>query len=261
MTGGAFSVPVDAARVSNQIVVAAVRPTAAPRRSSARCVAFGARVGGVTDPAGDDNGPGSYIYPTDGAFNAGSFDLTGARRLPATATTSGSSPRSPGEINNPWGGNEMSTSASTSTSDAAPTPATPPLPGTNLNTAGPGTGRRRRRPLRHQHVRQGVYGPDLAEDRRRARCRSSSHPADRRHRAGRRARRDRPRHRRLPGVDVRRRRGRRGHRQHPARLRLRLLERQRLPELDQAVPLRRRRGGVGRPPDTTPTRPTRTRST
>ena len=29
-----------------------------------------------TDPAGDDNGPGSYVYPTDGAFNAGSFDLT-----------------------------------------------------------------------------------------------------------------------------------------------------------------------------------------
>ena len=38
--------------------------------------AFGARVGGTTDPSGDDNGPGSYVYPTNGAFNPGSFDLT-----------------------------------------------------------------------------------------------------------------------------------------------------------------------------------------
>ena len=38
---------------------------------------LGARVGGIADPSGDDNGPGSYVYPTDGAFNPGSFDLTG----------------------------------------------------------------------------------------------------------------------------------------------------------------------------------------
>ena len=30
----------------------------------------------VTDPAGDDNGPGTYQYPTSGDFVAGSFDLT-----------------------------------------------------------------------------------------------------------------------------------------------------------------------------------------
>lgn len=29
------------------------------------------------DPAGDDNGPGTYTYPTDAVFKAGSFDLTG----------------------------------------------------------------------------------------------------------------------------------------------------------------------------------------
>ena len=34
-------------------------------------------LGAVTDPAGDDKGPGSYTYPTDGAFNPGSLDLTG----------------------------------------------------------------------------------------------------------------------------------------------------------------------------------------
>ena len=29
------------------------------------------------DPAGDDNGPGTYTYPTDAVYTAGSFDLTG----------------------------------------------------------------------------------------------------------------------------------------------------------------------------------------
>lgn len=34
--------------------------------------------GGVTlnDPKGDDNGPGTYTYPTDAAYKKGSFDLT-----------------------------------------------------------------------------------------------------------------------------------------------------------------------------------------
>jgi carbohydrate-binding DOMON domain-containing protein len=29
-----------------------------------------------TDPAGDDNGPGAYIYPTDAAYGSGCFDMT-----------------------------------------------------------------------------------------------------------------------------------------------------------------------------------------
>lgn len=29
-----------------------------------------------TDPTGDDNGPGNYIYPTDAVYKRGSFDLT-----------------------------------------------------------------------------------------------------------------------------------------------------------------------------------------
>ena len=31
----------------------------------------------TTDPLGDDHGPGSYTYPTDGVFGGGSYDLTG----------------------------------------------------------------------------------------------------------------------------------------------------------------------------------------
>ena len=30
----------------------------------------------LTDPKGDDNGPGEYIYPTDAVYTPGSFDLT-----------------------------------------------------------------------------------------------------------------------------------------------------------------------------------------
>src|SRR5204863_5733015 len=30
----------------------------------------------TTDPSGDDNGPGTYQYPTDASFHAGAFDLT-----------------------------------------------------------------------------------------------------------------------------------------------------------------------------------------
>jgi carbohydrate-binding DOMON domain-containing protein len=29
-----------------------------------------------TDPTGDDNGPGNYVYPTDAVYTPGSFDLT-----------------------------------------------------------------------------------------------------------------------------------------------------------------------------------------
>ncbi len=39
----------------------------------------GKTVFSTTDPTGDDNGPGTYGYPTSGDFVAGSFDLTGMR--------------------------------------------------------------------------------------------------------------------------------------------------------------------------------------
>jgi glucoamylase len=40
-------------------------------------VTGGTTVLDVTDPAGDDNGPGTYQYPTAADFHAGAFDLTG----------------------------------------------------------------------------------------------------------------------------------------------------------------------------------------
>jgi glucoamylase len=45
----------------------------------------GTAVLGVTDPANDDNGPGTYQYPTSSNFTAGSFDVTGLK-VSQTAT-------------------------------------------------------------------------------------------------------------------------------------------------------------------------------
>jgi glucoamylase len=45
----------------------------------------GAVVLSATDPSGDDNGPGTYAYPTDSSFSPGAFDLLG---LQVSQTTS-----------------------------------------------------------------------------------------------------------------------------------------------------------------------------
>lgn len=36
----------------------------------------------LTDPTGDDHGPGGYVYPTDAVYTAGSFDLTKLELVP-----------------------------------------------------------------------------------------------------------------------------------------------------------------------------------
>ena len=65
------------------------------------------RVGGFTDPGGDDNGPGDLRYPTNGAFNPGAFDLTGL-----DVFTDGADvlfvARIAGDVRNPFGGDEIS---------------------------------------------------------------------------------------------------------------------------------------------------------
>jgi glucoamylase len=46
-------------------------------------VSGGTTVLSVTDPAGDDNGPGTYQYPTSASYTAGSWDLTGFQVITA----------------------------------------------------------------------------------------------------------------------------------------------------------------------------------
>ena len=138
VTGGAFSTQITLPAISNQLVIAAVGKNGGTAQAVRTVTFFGARAGGITDPSGDDNGPGSYVYPTDGAFNPGSFDLT-----QFDVYRDGDSIRMvtgvQGAINNPWGGNGMSTQRLNIylKDPSAATTSTSLLPGTNMNAAGP----------------------------------------------------------------------------------------------------------------------------
>ena len=74
---GAFSATVPAPFGTSVITVAATRGNATgyARRTVLSEVVTGTTVLDVTDPDGDDNGPGTYAYPTDAAFHDGAFDL------------------------------------------------------------------------------------------------------------------------------------------------------------------------------------------
>lgn len=78
-TWGFFSATVPVASGSNVIAVSSTAPgggTAQIVRQVVSDVVDGTLLYSATDPSGDDNGPGNYAYPTDGAFHAGAFDLT-----------------------------------------------------------------------------------------------------------------------------------------------------------------------------------------
>src|ERR1035438_4757805 len=76
---GSFSASVPVGFGTNAITVSATAPGG--RSTGYSQVTVTAEGGGstvldVTDPTGDDNGPGTYQYPTDPSLVAGSFDLT-----------------------------------------------------------------------------------------------------------------------------------------------------------------------------------------
>ena len=76
---GSFSVTVPAGFGSDVFTASATLP--GNRTGYAQTSVTGNFINGttemdVTDPAGDDNGPGTYQYPTDSAFSPGAFDLT-----------------------------------------------------------------------------------------------------------------------------------------------------------------------------------------
>ncbi|MHA3702639.1 glucodextranase DOMON-like domain-containing protein [Jatrophihabitans sp. YIM 134969] len=76
---GRFSVPVTLAPGSNALVVTSTAPdggTASQLRTVFADVVDGTLVYQTSDPTGDDNGPGTYQYPTAGDFHAGAYDLT-----------------------------------------------------------------------------------------------------------------------------------------------------------------------------------------
>jgi glucoamylase len=79
---GAFSAPVPVGFGTNVITVAATTGAGlGTATGTAQVSVVGDLVGGTTvidvaDPTGDDNGPGTYTYPTSSSFTAGSFDIT-----------------------------------------------------------------------------------------------------------------------------------------------------------------------------------------
>ena len=166
ITGGSFDTTITLPAISNQIVVAAVAADGGTAEEVRTVLAFGSRLGGLTDPTGDDNGPGGYLYPTDGAFNAGSFDLT-AFDVYRDGDSVRMVTRIAGAINNPWGGNGMSTqrlNIYVRDAGAGGTAATPLLPGTNMAAAGPWS-RAVVADGRHESSTygEGVYDPALTK--------------------------------------------------------------------------------------------------
>ena len=153
---GAFETTVPLERGGNLITVVAVGDDGGTNMRQATVVSFGTRVGGFTDPAGDDNGPGSYVYPTCGCFNAGAFDLT-ALDVYTEADDVLLVARIAGEVLNPFGGDQISLQRLNVYLGSAPDGSRPALPGTNMDTAEPwqavvvGDGR---------FDQAGVYAPD-----------------------------------------------------------------------------------------------------
>jgi glucoamylase len=76
---GSFSATVPVSFGTNAVTVTATAPggrSTGYAQVTATNEGGGSTVLDVTDPAGDDNGPGTYQYPTASDFVAGSFDLT-----------------------------------------------------------------------------------------------------------------------------------------------------------------------------------------
>ncbi|NJP30179.1 MULTISPECIES: glucan 1,4-alpha-glucosidase [unclassified Microbispora] len=133
-SSGSFTATVRLPAVQNTITVAAVAADGGTNAVTRTVMSFGDRLGGLADPVGDDNGPGSYVYPASGAFSRGAFDLKrfdvyrdgDTLRLVTTLA---------GDITNPWGGNGMSVQRLNvylqTTPGGSPQPA---LPGTNIAT-------------------------------------------------------------------------------------------------------------------------------
>ena len=99
------------------------RRTAArrPCRRTVTSTNFGTRLGTVDDPAGDDNGPGDYVYPTEQRLQPGRVRPHAARRLRRRPLDTTSSRRSRARSSTHGAATRSSSSGSTSTSstDAA----------------------------------------------------------------------------------------------------------------------------------------------
>ncbi|MEV7573873.1 glucan 1,4-alpha-glucosidase [Pseudarthrobacter sp. NPDC089323] len=127
-----FSVDVALPGTKNNVTVAAVGADGGTAVEERTVLHYGTRIGGLQDPAGDDNGPGTYTYPTNPVYVPGAFDLTAVDVYDAGDKYAFVSTIA-GNVTNPWGGQGIShqrINVYLSNGDATATPA---LPGTNVN--------------------------------------------------------------------------------------------------------------------------------
>lgn len=131
---GRFSATLPVTDIRNQVTVVAVDRKGGTNLASSTVVAYGDRIGGVSDPVGDDDGPGTYTYPTNPVYVPGAFDLTGMgvyedgdNVVIATGID--------GEITNPWGGDQISHQRINVYLGEGSGGSAAALPGTNMATA------------------------------------------------------------------------------------------------------------------------------
>ncbi|MFT4081227.1 MAG: glucan 1,4-alpha-glucosidase [Nocardioides sp.] len=141
---GSFSTEVPLSLGTTSITVAAVGADGGTSwvQRSVVSTNLGTEIGSVGDPVGDDDGPGSYVYPASGDFAPGAFDVTDLGVYDegeGDDATVNIAVTIDGDLTNPWGGNQLSVqrfdvylggSASSGTATSA-------LPGTNADLAGP----------------------------------------------------------------------------------------------------------------------------
>ncbi|MFC7166028.1 glucodextranase DOMON-like domain-containing protein [Halospeciosus flavus] len=110
---GEFAVEVDVTDGESRITVVAsdggdvTTAGTAVERKSVAYLDLGTEVATWEDPAGDDHGPGEYVYPTADVFVDGAFDFT-SFGVYETESTYQFVTRIAGELLNPWGGNGLS---------------------------------------------------------------------------------------------------------------------------------------------------------
>ncbi len=100
---------------------------------------YGTLLGSLHAEPGNDNGPGTYVYPASSVFTSGSYDMTDFKvyrrgeQINLVTTLNG-------QVLNPWALEAMSLQlvhAYIRTSEATSTGTTAALPGTNVNTESP----------------------------------------------------------------------------------------------------------------------------
>jgi hypothetical protein len=129
-----FDLTVSLPDIRNQLVVVAVGPGGGTNTLVRTVLAYGNRIGGLTDPAGDDNGPGTYRYPTNPVYQPGIFDLTGLGVYDRGANLAFVTCIQ-GAITNPFGGDQISHQRIQMYLGGGSGGTVAALPGTNMNTA------------------------------------------------------------------------------------------------------------------------------